>query len=107
MYVAAVFVVLWILAKAMYEGEMHWEHIGFLVIGVTLLAFAEVFIALAMNRVTLDDIKAGDLYVDCREPEVGLYACASDVEGSLDHDSKYIFPLKRGTDTSSTYKGLF
>jgi hypothetical protein len=106
-YVAAVFMVLWILAKAMYEGEMHWEHIGMLVIGVAMLAMAEVFLDVATNKVSIDDIRSGEIYVDCREPDKGLYKCSREVEGSLGHESKYMFPVNPESSGAASRRGLF
>ncbi|MDR2098536.1 MAG: hypothetical protein LBO78_00735 [Rickettsiales bacterium] len=105
-YVAAVFTILWILAKAAYEGEMHWEHIGILVVGVVLVALAETFIKLATNEVTLDDIKSGDKYVDCRKPEEPLYKCSVEMDGASDHDERYLFRYA-GEESSVSRGGLF
>jgi hypothetical protein len=106
-YIGAVFMILWIFVKGMYEGEAKWMHLGMLIIGVTMLAFAETFVDIATNKINLDDIKNGDIYVDCRQPDEGLFVCAPDVDGSEDHDMKYIFQVKRGAETNSGYRGLY
>lgn len=106
-YVAAVFMLLWILVKAMYEGDMKWMHIGMMIIGVTMLAFAEVFLDIATNRVTIDDIRNSEIYVDCREPDNGLYRCAVDVEGAMDKESIYLFDVNHLSTQSKTFKGLY
>ena len=106
-YIAAVFMLLWILVKAMYEGDMKWMHIGIMIIGVTMLAFAEVFLDIATNRVTLDDIRNSEIYVDCREPDKGLYKCSVDVEGAVDKESVYLFDVNHRATQTRTYKGLY
>lgn len=106
-YIAAVFMLLWILVKAMYEGDMKWMHIGMMLIGVTMLAFAEVFLDIATNRVTIDDIRNSEIYVDCREPDKGLYRCSVEVEGAVDKESIYLFDVNHLSAQSKTYKGLY
>ena len=106
-YIAAVFMLLWILVKAMYEGDMKWMHIGMMVIGVTMLAFAEVFLDIATNRVTIDDIRNSEIYVDCREPDKGLYKCSVDVEGAVDKESVYLYDVNHLSTQSKTFKGLY
>jgi hypothetical protein len=105
-YVGAVFMLLWIFVKGMYEGEAKWMHLGMLVVGCTMVAFAETFVDLAINRISLDDVKNGDIYVDCRSPDEGLYVCAADVEGAEDHDMRYIYQVKSGGETTSG-RGLY
>ena len=105
-YVGAVFMLLWIFVKGMYEGEAQWMKLGMLIIGCTMVAFAETFVDLATNRTSLDDVKNGDIYVDCRSPDDGLYICASDVEGAEDHDMRYVYQVKRGGETTSS-RGLY
>ncbi|MBD5405255.1 hypothetical protein HDR59_01765 [bacterium] len=106
-YIAAVFMLLWILVKAMYEGDMKWMHIGMMLIGVTMLAFAEVFLDIATNRVTIDDIRNSEIYVDCREPDKGLYRCSVEVEGAVDKESIYLFDVNHLSAQSKTFKGLY
>jgi hypothetical protein len=106
-YVGAVFMLLWIFVKGMYEGEAKWMQLGMLIIGVTMVSFAEVFVDIATNKTNLDDIKNGDIFVDCRAPDEGLYICAPDIEGSEDHDMRYVFQVSKGADTNSAYRGLY
>lgn len=106
-YVAAVFMLLWILVKAMYENDMKWMNIGMMIIGVTMLAFAEVFLAIATNKVTVEDIRNSELYVDCREPNKALYRCSVDVEGAKDKESVYLYDVNHLSSQSSTFKGLY
>lgn len=106
-YIAAIFMLLWIIVKAMYEGDMKWMHIGMMIIGVTMLAFAEVFIDIATNRVSLDDIRNGEIYVDCREPDKGLYKCSADVDGAVDTESVYLYDVNHKSTQAKSYKGLF
>lgn len=107
LYVAAVFMMLWILVKAIYEDDMKWTHIGMMVIGITMLAFAEVFLDIATNRVTLDDIKNSELYVDCREPNKALYRCTVDSKGAMDKESVYLFEVNQKNTQNQVLKGLY
>ena len=106
-YVGAVFMLLWIFVKGMYEGEAKWMHLGMLIIGVTMVAFAEVFIGIATNRINFDDIKNGDIYVDCRTPDEGLYICAPGSPDSQDHDERFIFQVSQGSGTRVRQRGLY
>ena len=107
LYVAAVFMLLWILVKAIYEDDMKWTHIGMMIIGITMLSFAEVFLDIATNRVTLEDIKNSEIYVDCREPDKGLYRCTADTKGAVDKESVYLFEKKKKNTQNQVIKGLY
>lgn len=106
-YLAAIFMLLWIIVKAMYEGDMKWMHIGMMVLGITMLSFAEVFLDIATNRVTIDDIRNSEIYVDCREPDRGLYICSVDTDGAVDKESVYLYDVNHKATKTKVFKGLY
>lgn len=107
LYVAAVFMLVWLFVKAAYEAEMNWMHFAMLIMGVVMLGFADVFLDIATNRVTLDDVKSGEMYVDCRKPDDGLYPCNLDTEGVMDKESVYLFTVNQTSGDSKLFKGLY
>ncbi|MCR5506853.1 MAG: hypothetical protein K6F04_03330 [bacterium] len=110
-YVAAVFMILWIFVKASYEGDMKWMHIAMLVIGVIILAFAEVLLALATNRVSLDDVISNGVYVDCRDKKTddAYYKCSTNDDGAALYDSKYFLQVSGEVKSGKAkiYDGLY
>ncbi|MBR1544596.1 MAG: hypothetical protein IJ638_01470 [Alphaproteobacteria bacterium] len=110
-YVAAVFMILWILVKASYEGDMKWMHIAMLVIGVIILAFAEVLLDLATNRVSLEDVISNGVYVDCRDKKVedAYYKCNTSDDGAALYDSRYFLQVSGEVKTgkAKVYDGLY
>lgn len=112
-YIAAAFMLLWIFVKAAYEGEMKWMHLAMLIIGVILLAFAEVIIDIAANRITLEDVLEQGVYVDCRKKRTNdaFYKCNVGDDGAELYDARYFLQLtgeKESTGLApNKYKGLF
>ena len=112
-YMAAAFMLLWIFVKAAYQGEMKWMHLAMLVIGVILLAFAEVIIDIAANRITLEDVLEQGVYVDCRKKQTNdaFYKCnVGDNDAEL-YDVRYFLQLtgerESGGLSPSKHGGLF
>lgn len=110
-YIGAVFMLLWIFVKASYEGEMKWMHISMLIIGVIILAFAELLLDLATNRVTLEDVMNNGVYVDCRDKNTkdAYYKCSTDDDGAALYDSRYFLQVsgKMNNKKSKLYNGLY
>lgn len=112
-YMAAAFMLLWIFVKAAYEGEMKWMHLSMLVIGVILLAFAEVIIDIAANRITLEDVLEQGVYVDCRKKQTkdAFYKCNVGENGAELYDVRYFLQLTGEEESTgiapNKYKGLF
>lgn len=110
-YVAAVFMILWIFVKAAYEGDMKWMHIAMLIIGVIILAFAEVLLDLATNRVSLEDVVNNGVYVDCRDKKTddAYYKCGTNDDGATLYDSRYFLQIsgESRTNSSKLYNGLY
>ncbi len=110
-YVGAVFMVLWIFVKAAYEGDMKWMHIAMLVMGVIILAFAEVLLDLATNRVSLEDVVDNGVYVDCRDKKTddAYYKCTTGDDGAILFDSRYFLQVSGQTKSrkSKVYNGLY
>ncbi len=110
-YIAAVFMLLWIFVKASYEGEMKWMHIAMLIIGVIVLAFAELLLDLATNRVTLEDVMNNGVYVDCRDKNTknAYYKCSTDDDGAALYDSRYFLQVsgEMKRKSAKSYDGLF
>ena len=110
-YIGAVFMLLWIFVKASYEGEMKWMHIAMLVMGVIILAFAEVLLAFATNRVSLDDVINDGVYVDCRDKKTGdaYFVCSTSDSGAALYDSRYFLQVsgEMKSRSSKKYGGLY
>ena len=108
-YVAAVFMLLWIFVKAAYEGDMKWMHLSMLIIGVVILAGAEVLIGLATNRITLEDVISDGVYVDCRNKRTNdaFFKCSVDDQGASLYDSRYFLQVSGEIKENTVYKGLF
>ena len=115
-YVGAIFMVLWIFVKAAYEGDMKWMHIAMLIIGVVVLAFAEVLLAMATNKVTVEDVVDQGIYVDCRNAPTSnnlsrrndaYYKCNIDDNGAALYDSRYFLQVSGKISNTKAYDGLF
>ncbi len=110
LYLAAVFMIIWIYVKGAYEGEMHWMQISFLVIGVVIMAGAEVLFSLAKKEVTLDDVMAEGIYVDCRENSSSMkpyYKCNTESRGARLEDTRYFYMVVGEKRNTSYNKGLY
>ena len=110
-YIAAVFMILWIFVKASYEGDMKWMHIAMLIIGVIILAFAELLLDLATNRVSLEDVIDNGVYVDCRDKKTNdaYYKCSTGDDGAVLFDSRYFLQVtgEARSKKAKMYKGLY
>ena len=109
-YTAAVFMVLWIFVKAAYEGDMKWMHIAMLVMGVVILSFAEVLLAMATNRITIEDVLNNGVYVDCRDRQMkdAYFKCSTDGKGASLYDSRYFLQITGEANRESySYRGLY
>ena len=118
-YVGAVFMLLWIFVKAAYEGEMKWMHIAVLIIGVVILAFAEVLINLATGKISVDDVVEMGIYVDCRNAPTSnnlnrrndaYYKCNVGDNGYTLYDSRYFLQISGEMKSAKSEKfddGLF
>lgn len=110
-YVAAVFMILWIFVKASYEGDMKWMHIAMLIIGVIILAFAQVLLDLATNRVSLEDVVENGVFVDCRDKktEDAYYKCNVNDDGATLYDERYFLQVsgKIKNNRTKMYDGLY
>ncbi len=109
LYVGAGFMLMWLFVKAAYQGEMKWMHLGMLIIGVVLLAFAEIIIALATNKITLEDVLQEGVYVDCRKKKTNdaFYKCELGEKGAELYDVRYFLQLSGEQENPNKYKGLF
>ena len=86
-------------------------HIAMLIIGVIILAFAELLLDLATNRVTLEDVMSNGVYVDCRDKNTkdAYYRCSTEDDGAALYDSRYFLQVSgeiRKKD-SKLYNGLY
>ena len=110
-YIAAVFMILWIFVKASYEGDMKWMHIAMLIIGVIILAFAELLLDLATNRVALEDVIDNGVYVDCRDKKTNdaYYRCSTGDDGAVLFDARYFLQVtgEARSKKAKRYKGLY
>ena len=109
-YIAAVFMILWIFVKASYEGDMKWMHIAMLVIGVIILAFAEVLLSLATNKVSLEDVIDNGVYVDCRDKKMNdaFYKCSTNDDSAALYDERYFLQVSGEIKKKSkVYNGLY
>ena len=108
-YIGAVFMLLWIFVKAAYEGDMKWMHIAMLIIGVIILAFAEVLLDLATNRVSLEDVVNNGVYVDCRDKktEDAYYKCSTNDDGAALYDARYFLQVSGEMKSNNKYNGLY
>ena len=115
-YIGAVFMVLWIFVQAAYNGDMKWMHIAMLLIGVVLLSLTEVLLAMAENKITVEDVIDQGIYVDCRSAPTSnnlsnrsdaYYKCNIDDNGAALYDSRYFLQISGKISNTSAYKGLF
>lgn len=110
-YIGAVFMILWIFVKASYEGDMKWMQVAMLIIGVVLISGAEVLIAFATNRVSLEDVVSNGVYVDCRDKNTknAYFKCGVDDSAATLYDSRYFLQVSGKVNSKSTkiYKGLY
>ena len=105
-YVAAVFMLLWIMVEGIYRSEGRWAHLGMMVIGLVILAGAEMFVGMATGRVKLEDIQNGEMFVDCRKPNEALYRCKGDDVGAANVDERFIFRFQKANEAKQAKRGL-
>ncbi|MDR1009506.1 MAG: hypothetical protein LBL52_04635 [Rickettsiales bacterium] len=108
-YVAAVFMLLWILVEGVYRAEAQWMKLGMMIVGLVILAGAEMFIRMATGQVKLEDIQNGEMFVDCRHPNEALYHCDGDTVGATNIDERYIFRFQKAlhSEKSTTRGGVW
>ena len=99
-YLAGVFLLLWIVIEGAYRGEGQWMKLAMMIIGLILLAMAEVFVNLATGKVEIESIKSGDLFVDCRRPNEALFQCRGESKGAQSVDERFIFRFQRAEAAS-------
>ena len=95
-YVAAVFLLLWILVEGAYRGEARWVNLWWLVGGLVGMAGANAFLHWTLGETTLADIRLGNMYVDCRRHTEPLYPCAPNNSDAMQIDARFVL-MYQGT----------
>jgi hypothetical protein len=104
-YVGAVFILLFILVEGVYRAEAQWMKLGTMVIGLVILAGAEMFVRMATGQIRIEDIQNGEMSVDCRRPNEALYRCSGDSVGATNIDDRFIFTFQRANEAKGARTG--
>jgi hypothetical protein len=92
---------LWIVVNAAYRGDGKWMELAWLIIGIIVLASAELFVRIASGQVAIDDVKTNNMYVDCRRPNEVLYQCEPEDAGAVELDERFLYLFSKSKKPSS------
>ncbi|MDR3126534.1 MAG: hypothetical protein LBT92_02790 [Rickettsiales bacterium] len=100
-YVAAVFLLLWIVVKAAYKGDGQWMELAWLITGIVALAGAEFFVRIASGQVAIEEVKTNNMYVDCRRPNEVLFQCSPEDSGAVELDERFLYLFSKSAKSKS------
>ena len=111
-YVGAAFLLLWMIARAQWKTEGEWEKLIWLVVGLVAVALAEFFLRIGTGKFTIEEVRGGAMFVDCRRQREALYKCQPESRNSRELDQRFIIqftgpPTQGGAPRRTSVPGLF